>query len=150
MERRVVLHNSPADLQKQGPIIKVLISHTADELREARAVGFEFPEARPFNGLIDTGASVTIINPQLAETYKLKYTGPESITAVGHSGKYPGYAAAISFPELDLRPFDVVRIIACPLANPAMSCLIGRDILRFWEVIYNGETGDVSILDLRR
>ena len=107
-----------------------------------------FPKSRPFNGLIDTGASITIVNPQLAETYKLRYTGPENITAVGHTGKYPGYAAAISFPARKLKPFDVGRIVACPLASPAMSCLLGRDILRYWELTYNGESGEVTIRDL--
>ncbi len=149
MEGRVILSNSPSDLQKQGPILHVLISHTTEELTEARSLGFEFPQARPFNGLIDTGAAVTIINPQLAETYKLKYTGPESITAAGHTGKYPGYAASISFPDRKLKAFDVVRIIACPLASAEMSCLIGRDILRFWELTYNGQSGEVTIRDLR-
>src|SRR5262245_43865886 len=102
MQKRVVLQNSPSELQKQGPIIKVLISHTAEELREAKSLGLEFPQSIPFNGLIDTGAATTIINPQLAETYKLRYTGPENITAVGHSGRYPGYAASISFPDRNL------------------------------------------------
>jgi hypothetical protein len=150
MARRVVLRYSPADLQQQGPIIQVLISHTPEELAEAKALGFEFPPSAPFNALIDTGAAVTVINPQLAETYKLRYTGPERITAVGSAGKnHPGYAAAISFPDRDLRAFDIVRIIACPLASPAMSCLIGRDILRHWELMYNGESGEVTIRDLR-
>jgi len=150
MDQRVVLKTSPDELQQQGPILKVLIGHTPDELEEAQSVGFEFPESRPFNALIDTGAAVTIINPQLAETYKLRYTGMERITAVGHTDKYRGYAAAISFPDRNLRGFDIVRIIACPLASPVMSCLIGRDILRHWELIYNGESGAVTILDLRR
>ena len=150
MDRTIVLKTSPSTLQQHGPIIQVLVRHTAEELAEAETVGLEFPSSRPFNALIDTGASVTIINPQLAETYKLKYTGMERITAAGSTGKYPGYAAAISFPDQNLRGFDVVRIIACPLASAEMSCLIGRDILRFWELTYNGGSGEVTIRDLRR
>lgn len=149
MDKRVVLRNSPSNLQKHGPIIKVLISHTTEELAEARSLGFEFPDSQPFNALIDTGASLTIINPQLAETYKLKYTGRENISAVGHTGSYPSYAATITFPDQKLRPFDVVRIVACPLASAAMSCLLGRDILRYWELIYHGESGEVTVRDLR-
>lgn len=149
MDWRVVLKTSPDQLQQQGPTIKVLISHTRAELTEAKSLGLEFPESWPFNALIDTGAAVTIINPQLAATYKLKYTGPERITAVGSTGTYPGYAAAISFPDRHLKSFDIVRIIACPLASAGMSCLIGRDILRHWELSYNGSSGEVTIRDLR-
>jgi predicted aspartyl protease len=150
MDGRVVLRTSPAELQQQGPILKVLISHTQAELTEATSLGLQFPPSLPFNALIDTGAAVTVINRQLAETYKLKYTGPERITSVGSAAQYfPGYAAAISFPDRNLRRFDIVRIIACPLASPAMSCLIGRDILRYWELTYNGGSGEVTIRDLR-
>jgi len=140
---------SPAELQRRGPIIKVLISHTFAEITEAKSVGFEFPESLPFSALIDTGAAVTVINPRLAVRYKLRYTGPERITALGHTGQYPGYAAAISFPDQQLRAFDTVRIIACELASAEMSCLIGRDILRYWELIYNGASGEFAIRDLR-
>lgn len=149
MRGRVILKTSPAELQQNGPILKVLISHTQPELVEGQSFGLEFPDSRPFNALIDTGAAVTIINPQLADTYKLKYTGMEKVTAVGITRQYPGYAAAISFPERNLMGFDVIRIIACPLASPAMSCLIGRDILRYWDFTYNGESGEVTIRDLR-
>jgi predicted aspartyl protease len=149
MARRVVINSSPVALQQQGPLIQVLISHTPAELAEYQELGLDFPKPLPFHALIDTGASVTIINPQLAETYKLKYTGPARITAAGSTGIYRGYAAAISFPDKNLRGFDVVRIIACPLANAGMSCLIGRDILRHWELTYNGMTGTVTISDLR-
>jgi predicted aspartyl protease len=149
MVKNVVVKTWPEDLQQRGPIINVLISHTKAEIAEAKSVGFEFPECRPFNALIDTGAAITIINPKLAETYKLRYTGPERITAVGHTGYYPGYAAAISFPDRGLREFETIRIIACPLASANMSCLIGRDILRFWEFKYNGALGEFAIRDLR-
>ena len=112
-------------------------------------VGLEFPPARPVNGLIDTGAAVTIVNPELAKTYKLHYTGPARIRTAGHLDTYPEYAAAISFPDRDLQTFEVLRVVACPLASAEMSCLIGRDILRQWEMVYNGRSGEVSIRDLR-
>ena len=149
MAERVVVKAGRSDLQQRGPIITVLISHTNAEIEEAKSVGFEFPESRPFSALIDTGAAVTIINPQLAETYKLMYTGPEHITAAGHTGDYRGYAAALSFPDKALRGFETIRIIACPLASSSMSCLIGRDILRHWEFTYNGTSGEFTIRDLR-
>lgn len=150
MGDRIVVKAGPTELQQRGPIITVLISHTSDEITEAKSVGFEFPRSRPFSALIDTGAAVTIINPQLAETYKLRYIGPEHITALDNTGLYPGYAAAISFPDRALRGFDPIRIIACPLASASMSCLIGRDILRHWDFTYHGQSGEFTIRDLRQ
>jgi len=149
MEQKTVLGFSPSRLQAVGPVIKVTIGNTAFELAEAKAVGLEFPDPLPFSAVIDTGAAVTIINPQLAETFKLKYTGPARISAVGNVGQYRAYAASIAFPDDKLKSFDVVRVIASPLAHMEVSCLIGRDILRHWEFTYNGESGEVTIRDLR-
>lgn len=149
MGKTVVLSVPPLTLQQFGPIIKVKIAHTQLELEEAKTLGFEFPRVLPVNGLIDTGAAVTIINPELAKTYKLHYTGPARIRTAGHLDTYPEYAAAVSFPDRDLQDFEVLRVVACPLASAEMSCLIGRDILRHWEMRYNGQTGHVSIRDLR-
>lgn len=84
MGNKILLSVSPVTLQQLGPIIRVMIAHTEMELEEAKALGLEFPRVRPVNGLIDTGASVTIVNPELANTYKLHYTGPARIRTAGH------------------------------------------------------------------
>jgi predicted aspartyl protease len=109
-------------------------------------VGLEFPEL-PVRALIDTGASLTIINPQIAATCKLKQTGHQKINAVGgEAGEYPEYAAAIRFPESELPGLGTARVVACPIIRqPFFSCLIGRDILQKWLLIYNGRSGEVEI-----
>lgn len=137
---------SPSALQQQGPHIEILISATRTDLEEGRAVGLEYPELT-VRALIDTGASLTIINPQIAATCKLRQTDRSKITAVGgESGEYPAHAATISFPGTELPRFDVIRVVACPIIKqPFFSCLIGRDILRKWFVVYNGRTGEVEI-----
>jgi hypothetical protein len=66
--------------------------------------------------LVDTGASLTIINPQIAATCKLKQTGRQKISAVGgEAGEFPEYAAAISFPGNHLPGLDTTRVVACPI-----------------------------------
>lgn len=105
--------------------------------------------AREIHGLIDTGATVTIVNPQLAHSCKLPLIGAVSIHAAGHSGKYHEHLASVSFPESDLEHFSYLRVVACPIASKEVSCLIGRDILQHWELRYNGMLGQFSIQDLR-
>lgn len=99
------------------------------------------------HALIDTGASLTVINPQIAKTCKLLQTDWNRITTVGGmAGRYPAYAAAISFPRSDLPGFDVIRVVACPIIEqPFFSCLIGRDILRKWLLKYDGPNGQLEI-----
>jgi len=143
----VKLPFTATSLLLQGPHIAVLISATRLEVEEGRSLGLEFPEL-PVRALIDTGASLTIINPQIAVTCKLKQTGHQKINAVGGAaGEFPEYAAAISFPESELPSLDTARVVACPIIKqPFFSCLIGRDILRKWVVKYDGRSGEIEIL----
>ena len=140
------LSSTPAGLLQQGPLIDILISATRFELDEGRAVGLDFAEW-PVRALIDTGASVTIINPQIAKTCKLRQTSRARIVAVGgDAGEFPEHAAAISFAGTDLPSFDAIRVVACPIIRrPFFSCLIGRDILQKFRLTYDGRTGEVEI-----
>ncbi|MGH9580107.1 MAG: retroviral-like aspartic protease family protein [Terriglobales bacterium] len=97
--------------------------------------------------MVDTGASVTVINPEIARTQKLRQTGYAQIIAAGGSGRYAEHAAAISFPGTGLQRFDPIRVVACPIVRQPVSCLIGRDILRRWLLTYDGRTGRVQIED---
>ena len=130
----------------EGPHIEILISTTRPELQEGQALGLEFRELS-VHALIDTGASLTVINPQIATTCKLLQTDWNRITTVGGmAGRYPAYAAAISFPGTDLPGFDVIRVVSCPIIEQRFfSCLIGRDILRKWLMTYDGPNGQVEI-----
>lgn len=55
---------TPTTLFEQGPHLEILICATRIEVIEGRAVGLEFPEMS-VRALVDTGASLTIINPQM-------------------------------------------------------------------------------------
>jgi hypothetical protein len=111
----VKLPFTPTDLILQGPHIAILISATRVEVEEGRPLGLEFPEL-PVRALIDTGASLTVINPEIAKTCKLKQTGHQMINAVGgQAGEYPAYAAAISFPGSELPSLEATRVVACPI-----------------------------------
>lgn len=132
-------------LLQQGPHIEIVISKTPLELKEGRASDPALREL-PVRALIDTGASLTLINPQIASTCKLLQTGSIRVGTVGGQGDYPIYAAAISFPGTSLPRFDAIQVVACPIiSQPFFSCLIGRDILRKWLLTYDGPNGALEI-----
>ncbi|HET9408807.1 MAG TPA: TIR domain-containing protein [Candidatus Sulfotelmatobacter sp.] len=137
---------NPRKLLLEGPHLQMTISTTRPELDEGRAIGLEYRELA-VHALIDTGASLTVINPQIASTCKLLQTDWNRITTVGGmAGSYPAYAAAISFPGSELPGFDVIRVVACPIIEQRyFSCLIGRDILRKWLFTYDGPNGEIEI-----
>ncbi len=137
---------SSSVLLQQGPTLDILVSVTRPELEEGRSIGLELQEL-PVKALVDAGAALTIINPQIAKTCKLRQTDKNKINAVGgQAGEYPAYAAAIAFPGTEIPGFDVIRVVACPIVRqPYFSCLIGRDILQKWRFLYDGRSGQIEI-----
>lgn len=92
----------------------------------------------------DTGASVTVITPEVADKLTLVHTGYQNIQSVQDSQKQPIYFGRIIFQwggAID------IPIVSCPLAGHHFACLIGRDILNFWHLTYNGVEGSITICD---
>jgi len=131
------------DLLRTGPIIQIEIGNPRDTSKKALV-----------NGLIDTGAAFSAINPRLAQSCHLIQRGKQKIHVPGNTRledarEYPEFAASIGFPESDLQGFRIHGVIACPIFETQISCLIGRDILRYWEITYSGFSGQFSITDLQ-
>jgi predicted aspartyl protease len=139
------LNFSEKDLRENGPRIQVRIGHSEMEYAQSRLFGVELPEPLVVKGLIDTGASITVINPKVAESRQLRQTGFTILSAAGSQAKYPEYVASMSFPGSGLRGFDLIRVVACQLPSQPIACLLGRDILRRWLLTYNGKSATVSI-----
>jgi predicted aspartyl protease len=142
---QLVLSPSRDELQQEGPCVVVAIGAPRFEIDEGRSVGLEYPEPYRVKALIDTGAAVTVVNPQLVKTCKLRHTGFAEIVSAGGSGRYQELAAAIYFPDTDLAGIDLIRVVACPIVRQPVSCLIGKDILRRWCFLYDGTTGQIRI-----
>lgn len=131
------------DLLRSGPIIQVEIGNPSNPSRSATV-----------SALIDTGAAFTAINPRLAQSCHLIQRGMKKIhvlgnVAPGDAKEYPEFSASIRFPRNNLRPFRVHGIVACPIFERKFACLLGRDILKNWEIVYSGPLGQFSIMDAR-
>ena len=143
----VSISHSPDELQQEGPRLRILISAPQVEIHEGRSLGLEYPEPLSLSALIDTGSSLTVVNPQVAQTCKLRQTGFVELSAAGSLGRYPQFAARISFLGTDLKAFEVIPVVGCPLPRQQISCLIGRDLMRRWKFTYDGRTGEFTITD---
>ena len=136
-------------LEKTGPQIYIEISAPSDEIKDGTAVGLEYPPPFGIHAVIDTGASLTVVNPQVVTTCRLRFTGFVTVASVEKFGKYPQHAARIRFPGTGLTELDGVPVVACEISKQPYACLIGRDILRNWLLTYNGRKGTVSIQELQ-
>jgi predicted aspartyl protease len=99
--------------------------------------------------LLDTGASVTVISKTFANHCRLFQTNEGSeITAIGATHHCGEHAGSISFPGTNLRPFDPARIVSVDFPKERhYAILIGRDILRNWEIKFDGRSKRVTITD---
>ena len=114
-------------------------------------------------GHFDTGATRTSIDSRLASKLGLSPIGfTTSNTAAGPQGT-PDYAIDMSFMS-NLRPFLDLRVGSCnlpfdlneaqsssdfkkPLNPQNIGLLIGRDIMAFWNITWNGPTSTVFVSD---
>ena len=146
---KLVLPWNPADPQDPGPCIRILVTNSADVLSAGRAAGLEFPKSVAITALIDTGASVTVISKIFANHCKLFQTSAGTeITALGSVLRCGEHAGSIAFPGTDLRGFESMRIISADFVRQRhYSCLIGRDILRHWNMNFDGRRNRITIED---
>jgi hypothetical protein len=136
---------SRTELRRAGPKIKVTISHPSSALVAAADAGVELRNPYTITALIDTGAARTVITPQLAATCGLRQTGQARISSAGHITDRAEHAGAIAFPDSNLRGFDPIRLVACPLPEQDVACLLGRDVLERWNLTYDGRSGFVEV-----
>jgi predicted aspartyl protease len=146
---RFELKWDPFEQGDPGPCIDVVVMNSRDVIEAGRAIGLEYQKPLPIRALLDTGASVTVISKKFADYCKLFQTNEGSeITAIGATHRCGEHAGSISFPGTDLRSFDPIRIVSAVFAKERhYACLIGRDILRNWVIVFDGRSKRVTITD---
>jgi class 3 adenylate cyclase len=136
---------APTALMAGGLKVRVEVGPPVAQVQRAKLAGIELKKPLAIMALIDTGASATVINPQVAITCGLGQTGLARISSLGHITERPVFAGALRFPESNLKEIDPVRFIAGPLPEQDVSCILGRDVLARWRLIYDGRTGEAQI-----
>lgn len=132
-----------------GPCIDVILMNSPDVIELGRAVGLEYPPPRHMKALLDTGASLTAVSKTYANHCKLFPTGDGAdVVAVGAAHKCREYAGSISFPGADLQARNSLRIVSVVFVNePHYAIIIGRDILRNWQITFDGRAKCVTIVE---
>jgi hypothetical protein len=120
-----------------------------DYIEAGRAIGLEYPEPHAITALIDTGSPFTIISKTFAKNWKLVQTGARSpIRTMSGDCLCDEYSGSISFPGSNLPPIGTLRIRGADFnREPFYSCLIGRDVLKNWDIRFNGRAKLVTISD---
>ena len=126
--------------KEAGPIVRIAIERPVTPKQPTRAQ----PKLQ-IAALVDTGASLTVINPEVARTCDLPKIGQVKVSVPGGVNEYSQFAAAISFPSTSLRIVSPLAVTAVPIGAQSVACLLGRDILSRWKITYDGDTGRIEI-----
>lgn len=126
-----------------GPTLPVYVGFDA-RFGEGLAREPDLPAER-LAALVDTGASNSCIDAELADRLQLPIVNQETIGGVGGVMAANVYWAQIHIPELNTSitgPFAGVHLAA---GQQPHRVLIGRDFLRYFTMVYAGRTGSVKI-----
>jgi hypothetical protein len=137
----------PFDQTDPGPCIKIVVANTDDTIEAGSAIGLEFPAPQAITALLDTGSPFTIVSRTFARNRKLFLTNPATpIRTMGGDCMCEEYSGSVSFPDSNLPSFETMRLLAADFnREPYYSCVIGRDILRHWNVRFDGRAKCVTI-----
>ena len=131
-----------AYLEYWGPCIPVIIDNTPKVIEQLSIKGVVITPHK-CTALIDTGASLCVISKSVAKQLQLNLETYTDASFVEGGAKLPTYAAIIKFewggsyyiPVIASETMDVTEFI------------IGRDILAYWDINYNGKDGVFTIDD---
>ncbi|MCH8164486.1 MAG: retroviral-like aspartic protease family protein [Planctomycetes bacterium] len=109
------------------------------------------PERIPVRALIDTGASVTVLDTAIVRKLSLMATGTISFQTPS-TGETPHVSNQYDVSILLVSPiakratgFDNIPVIEADLSAQGLQALLGRDILRQCLFVYDGVAGLFSL-----
>ena len=129
-----------ADITKYGPLIPVTISNFDDGRRRTKEVA-----------LIDTGATHTCIDESICRKLNLVTPCDEvELGGIGGREMRPCYSINIDFMHPDLPLFPVISAVSARLEHTSkgevpIAALIGRDLLKYFRLTYDGAKGYIEL-----
>lgn len=133
-------------LQKEGPFIGILVLPSKPILNEIKNSG-EVPEGRHIRAIIDTGAESSSISLKtLDELNIVPHNLRPRISTEGESF-HPVFDVTIQikFENVDKAVDFFLEVAGIDLDGYNTYALIGRDILRYCELYFNGMNGTYSL-----
>lgn len=132
-------------LCQRGPVIQVAFSLSTAMATAMVGQGDEVP--KPISGfaLLDTGASHTCIDDDIAKTLQLPAVDKVNMCSASHASTEQNvYPVHIELTGTGVE-FDVNKAMGATLKPQGIDALIGRDVLQNCMLVYNGPTGQITL-----
>lgn len=150
---RLELRYDPAELFYKGPVIRTDLTISSGHRRALAAAGKPIPAPVPCKFLLDTGADGCVVRHEIADKAGLKLinaNAPIQGVGVDTSGRIYMGSIWFGFPSIKVpgarHRFAIdTQIRSCALGAVHLDGIIGRNVLNAFEMIYNGQTGKLSL-----
>ena len=135
-------------ISPQGPVVRAAIMVSTARRQMLEAAGNSVPPPQNIYALIDTGASISGVDPSVLNVLGLSPTGETEIvssTSQGTGISIPTYDVCIGIyatRQGDLHFIsETIQVTATNLAGRGFRALIGTDVLQKSILHYNGADG---------
>jgi predicted aspartyl protease len=130
-------------LQQRGPVVPVSVTLEANMAKPLLAQGKAIL-GQPGLALIDTGATVSAIDEQLAQELKLPVVDQGKMSSASHESS-PCNIYPVQITIGGQLILQVPRAMGAKLKPMGLVAIIGRDILQHCTFIYNGGVGSITL-----
>jgi hypothetical protein len=133
-----------------APIIDLLVGVSRPRSEALRLAKQNIPPPVPVRALIDTGASCTNIDPTILKSLQIPSTGtvpchtPSTTSGKPHIANQFDVSLTLVH-SLITRTFHAVPVVEAELLHQGIQALIGRDILSWCLLSYDGQAGTFAI-----
>ncbi len=129
-------------LHEFGPSLEVVVSPLVDPPRPPT-------EGHTTHALVDTGATQSCIDIQVAESLGLPVVDFVMIVGAAGASRHPLYAARVAIPALEIFEFGAFAGVDLGAGEQPHRVLLGRTFLQGTVMIYDGVRGQVTIASYR-
>lgn len=134
-----------------GPIIRVEIGLPSDDALQRYAVGLSVPPKQSCDALVDTGASVVVVNEDVLNKVGISAYRPGKTHGVGGEEEVQVCQISLSILDENGNLFYGFPSMAAIRPNKPLSieqqCLIGRSVLSVFEFRYFGRSKKFELLN---
>ncbi|MGO9648226.1 MAG: retropepsin-like aspartic protease [Terriglobales bacterium] len=134
-------------LTNNAPIITAVLRVTQARADALVAAQQQVPPTQRMNALVDTGASCTCVDPAIIRALGLSPTGSTLMftPSTGSQGHVTDqYDASLQIYRTTQEPpleIPIIAVVASDLRVQGIDALIGRDVLQYCLLSYNGQEG---------
>jgi predicted aspartyl protease len=137
-------------LTGSGALVSVEISIPTALKEHLSSKGLAIPAPQAGFALIDTGAFATAVDQTVFDALGVSQIDKIKTSTPHGEAESPVYPANVSFPGLNVTDMPMERVIGVNLKwktveDKEVIMLLGRDLLQYFLMVYNGKSADVFL-----